>query len=628
MSTPAPQPAENVCKTSPDSTDVNVSASDLPALPKQASRPQTARASTTTMGSMSNLASTNIVAVTAERDALARSIVALTDEKRGLVERMNSSERAIQSFMDLLSRAVGDADDTANLQSVAKTVIQSVLAILPNLKVETPSTDTYAASPSTQAMQNFLSTNGSKKTLPTLHVDGGAIPAAVLDIFPVFRDFPAEVREDLVFAAYELRRRQGQGIVRIGDVGAEMFFVMRGEVCIMDGDSEVSSLGSNTFFGELGVLFNTTRTASVQAKTDCVLIVLTKQKIEQAVSNYPDLQQKLRHMADEKGTWWTTQKYRPFGNKFGGEFVLDVARRNLRKVSLFADADDTFLDKLSLKMQSIVYKPADLIIEKDSLSDAIFFVVSGTVHVLGDDAVTVHAQMSSGSFFGEVGVLLHVRRTASIVAKDECSVLKLLKADVDELCLSNVEMKRRIEEVANERYHLFMGRSHSQLDASSATARANDEQRSISTNGIPEQFHVEMNIQNLKKLELFMECEEHIVDELALKMTQKTWNANDRIINCGDNADGMYFIAIGEINIISEFGQLLDFGKIEYVGEVAILEDVPRTATIEAITEVSTFELKRQDVKDCIAKYPAFAKHIEETARKRLQSYLMRNVLA
>lgn len=92
----------------------------------------------------------------------------------------------------------------------------------------------------------------------------------------------------------------------------------------------------------------------------------------------------------------------------------------------------------------------------------------------------------------------------------------------------------------------------------------------------------------------------------------------------------MFFLASGEVSILSDFNEEIDKAKgpDAWFGEVGLLQDLPRTATVKAKTDCSTFELKKMDFMASLKKHPVIAERIEETARERLQAYLMRSVLA
>lgn len=70
-------------------------------------------------------------------------------------------------------------------------------------------------------------------------------------------------------------------IVAKNSLAKEMFFVLGGEVVIKnsEGDNDIT-LGPGSLFGELALLYNIRRTATVEAATDCSLAVLTKSDLE------------------------------------------------------------------------------------------------------------------------------------------------------------------------------------------------------------------------------------------------------------------------------------------------------------------------------------------------------------
>ncbi|KAJ3052021.1 hypothetical protein HDU99_008264, partial [Rhizoclosmatium hyalinum] len=78
----------------------------------------------------------------------------------------------------------------------------------------------------------------------------------------------------------------------------------------------------------------------------------------------------------------------------------------------------------------------------------------------------------------------------------------------------------------------------------------------------------------------------------------------------------------GTAQIQSAFGEVFDTvsGPSAYFGEVAIMEQVPRTASVKCISQCSTYELKRDDFMSVIKKYPQILKQIKETADERMQN--------
>ncbi|KAI9209110.1 cyclic nucleotide-binding-like protein [Polychytrium aggregatum] len=278
---------------------------------------------------------------------------------------------------------------------------------------------------------------------------------------------------------------------------------------------------------------------------------------------------------------------------------------------MFADAPESFIDGLAMSVTTETFVPGQLIISKDEEADSMFFIMRGTVEVISTDGVAF-AEMTNGQFFGEVGIILSMKRTASIRAKEESFLLKLTKDSLAKVVQLYPMMQQKINEVAEERFALFTKRAHS------------------SPKTTPDQFDIDINQQNLLKLAVFQDIDCVIVSELALMMSRLSFEAGSVIIQCGDAANSMFFLAKGEVEVYSEFGLLIDTatGPTAWFGEVALLEHVPRTATIKARTDCFLYELKKADVMGMLEKYPVIGERIEETARERLQAYLMRNVLA
>ncbi|KAJ3232422.1 hypothetical protein HDU78_007169 [Chytriomyces hyalinus] len=457
--------------------------------------------------------------------------------------------------------------------------------------------------------------------------------------FPLFSSFPRDVMEQVSLASYELRRREGQIIITKGEEGAEMFFIVSGTVAVVVDGKELSLLTTPVFFGELGVLFTFKRTATIIAKSDCVLAVVTKQKLDKIIEMAdPAVQMIMEEFSTNKETWWKQQQYVQAQEKFGAEFVNDIAKKDIRELEIFSDSPDSFIDALAMTITCLVFKAEEYIIELNDDADAMYFVLSGIVEVVGSSGV-VHAEIGAGSFFGEVGILLNMKRTASIRAKIESRLFKLAKSSLDMVVKDYPPVREKLEIAAQERFKLFEQRT---LAAQKDT-------------NVPDQFDVEVSEQALSKLSFFEGIESHVVSELALLMIRQMWEPSQMIITCGESGNSMFFLTVGSAQVITEFGEVVDMFEAPdaYFGEVAIIEQVPRTASVKCVTTCSTYELKKEDVKSAMRRYPIIAQRIKETANMRLQNvsnvelpflllkadanravfmyfaqYLMRNILA
>jgi CRP-like cAMP-binding protein len=78
-------------------------------------------------------------------------------------------------------------------------------------------------------------------------------------------------------------------VMKLGDVGQEMYFVARGEVEVLDGSGkQLAKLREGDFFGELSLLRSEPRNASIRTTTACDLFVLEKHDFDEAMRNHPE----------------------------------------------------------------------------------------------------------------------------------------------------------------------------------------------------------------------------------------------------------------------------------------------------------------------------------------------------
>ena len=289
-------------------------------------------------------------------------------------------------------------------------------------------------------------------------------------------------------------------IITEGEEARAMYWIIRGTVGIVsrDGESVHAKLGPGAFFGEIGILFDCPRTASVQAREKCVLAVLTAGALNEVLPAYPVIEQAIRDEAQErlavlkktrlakrakaqessdpKGNLTTPKRLPPIvpdssslplepspqSSKSGtpkhsiGDLSKYLEHTGVREIlgemPLFNKLPSTILHKLALAIEPKAYGPFQMVIRQNTPGKDIYFIIDGQVEVLDETSQTVIARLSRGAYFGEMAFLSWAdKRTASVRTITEVDCLVVTEHTLLSICRDYPDFQSHIEETANLR---------------------------------------------------------------------------------------------------------------------------------------------------------------------------------
>jgi MFS family permease len=109
----------------------------------------------------------------------------------------------------------------------------------------------------------------------------------ILAAVPIFAPLPGGSLEHVAARLVPLRIDAGTVVVREGDMGDRFYIVAEGEVEVSQYDRPISELRSGDYFGEIALLRDSPRTATVTARTDSVLYALDRDDFLAAVTGHP-----------------------------------------------------------------------------------------------------------------------------------------------------------------------------------------------------------------------------------------------------------------------------------------------------------------------------------------------------
>ena len=119
------------------------------------------------------------------------------------------------------------------------------------------------------------------------------------------------------------------------------------------------------------------------------------------------------------------------------------------------------------------------------------------------------------------------------------------------------------------------------------------------------------------KVPLFSELEAGDIADIMKLLRAQTVDPGAVIARRGDPAHSMYFIASGEVQILLS-DRTVRLGQGHFFGEVAVLRQARRSATVTALTRANLLLLDAHDLRALMEREPRVAARMQEVVDQRL----------
>jgi F-box/leucine-rich repeat protein 7 len=353
------------------------------------------------------------------------------------------------------------------------------------------------------------------------------------------------------------------------------------------------------------------------------------------------------------------------------DMPLDLVDR-IRSFPLFLSAPDSFLAAIGKHLRPQVHSKNDHILTEGDDAKAMYWLVRGAVAVTSRDGEATYAELRPGAFFGEIGILMDVPRTATIIARTKCLLVVLKKEDLRAELPKFPEMEQAIMEEAQERLTILNKKRKEsgfgpKLVSTALPSRGGKTAREAAPGEVatgdkgviergavintkkrksPSPQVIEdpaagsalgsglVNVRKtLKELPLFSTLPPEILHFLGLSALPRTYPPFTDIILQGSPGNEIYFIVRGEAEVIHESsnGQTINnalrgsyirprLKQGQYFGEVASLALAPRrTATVRSITTVECLMISGEILEELWRRCsPDIRRQVEATAKTRI----------
>lgn len=226
----------------------------------------------------------------------------------------------------------------------------------------------------------------------------------------------------------------------------------------------------------------------------------------------------------------------------------------LEKSFLFAALDEKELDVIILAMLEKPLEPGVRIIQEGDDGDFLCVVETGTMdcykNIQGTEKVV--KTCGAGDAFGELALLYNCPRAASVQSRDKCLLWQLDRDTFNAIVKDAAAAKRN-------KYESF-----------------------------------------LKTVTLLESMDHYERSQLADALKQECFKNGDQIVKQGDPGDKFYIVAEGSAVAVKSGQEVMHYKEGDYFGELALLKNEPRAASINAKSELKVLSVDRRTFKSLL----------------------------
>lgn len=126
----------------------------------------------------------------------------------------------------------------------------------------------------------------------------------------------------------------------------------------------------------------------------------------------------------------------------------------------------------------------------------------------------------------------------------------------------------------------------------------------------------------LRRIPLFADIDPAKLKLLAFTSERLSYQPGQILFEQGDSGDAAYVVMSGEADILVDNGderiKVASVHANDFIGEIAILCDIPRTATVQASTKLETLKISKDRFLGLLTEFPEMAIEIMRVLADRL----------
>jgi CRP-like cAMP-binding protein len=253
---------------------------------------------------------------------------------------------------------------------------------------------------------------------------------------PLFGELPPPVLAKLLAALQVREYSEGKYVVQQGDHGREAFLLARGVLNVVrqdpDQNATLAVLGPGALFGEMALVSNAPRAASVIAVEPAHVLVGQRSQLEELAQKDPTIGREL------------------------GQFCHQRMIANLiRHSRILSAVEPAKRHELVARFSTQTFQPGAVLVRQGQEAGSLFLIASGGVEVRsgadGEGDRVVLAQPGPGDVVGEISLVLRRPATADVVAVHTTVALELTRDQFHAAIREHPGLLQELYEVATQR---------------------------------------------------------------------------------------------------------------------------------------------------------------------------------
>jgi CRP-like cAMP-binding protein/RsiW-degrading membrane proteinase PrsW (M82 family) len=248
---------------------------------------------------------------------------------------------------------------------------------------------------------------------------------------PLFVDVPCDELDATCQRLRTIHFGRGEIVVQARELGDCCYIIRSGDADVLSDDligkeTRINSVGPGDLIGEIALLKDVLRVATVKAVTEVDAFVLDRDSFLELSETVPVFARRLRKQVEQS------------------ERVLF-----LRRASPFATLSADSCGQLAEALRQVTVQAGEVVVREGDQANGMYLIRSGRFEVLRDGRLV--QELATGDYFGEMALLTKRRRNATVRALEDGELLVLRRQEFDELVGTYQPLRNHFDEMKRAR---------------------------------------------------------------------------------------------------------------------------------------------------------------------------------